>query len=94
MGIYSYGNHLDKTNIQDDKLLMRYLDIVNKNRTYPIVVRQEFHFEKGLFGSSKHSWYNVFTDMGDGERQHLYSCVKREIVEAYLWGNVHGIEVT
>ncbi len=92
MGIYSYGNHEQKTNIQNDKILMEYLDIINKNRTYPIVVRQEFHFEKSLFSSRKYNWYEVFVDMGNGERQHLHDCVNRDIVEAYLWGNVHGTE--
>ena len=72
---------------------MDYLEIVNKNCTYPLVVRQEFHFEKGLFKTSKYNWYEVFVDMGNGERQHLYDCVNRDIVEAYLWGCVHGIEV-
>jgi len=72
---------------------MEYLEIVNKDRTYQLVVRQEFHFEKGLLRTSKYNWYEVFVDMGNGERQHLYNCVNRDIVEAYLWGRVHGIEV-
>lgn len=93
MAICEYGYHetQQKTNINDGELLC-YLEIINKERLHPIVVRQEFHIEKGLFGSSKYDWYNVFVDLGKCERQILYSCVKRDIVRAYLWGTVHGIE--
>ena len=93
MAICEYGHHesTQRTNISDYELL-EYLSIINEKRVHPIVVRQEFHIEKGLFSSSKYDWYNVFVDLGKGERQILYTCVNRDIVRAYLWGTVHGIQ--
>lgn len=81
-----------KSNINDGELLS-YLEIINLNSEHEVVISQEYHIEKSLFGSpSKHDWYNVYLDLGEGKQQRILSCVNRDMVRAYLWGFTHGIK--